>query len=327
MTSTDTSGPPCEVVTRDRVVIRFAGDSGDGMQLDRRPVHLRDRRRSATTCRRLPNFPAEIRAPAGTLPGVSVVPAALRQLRHPHPGDRPDVLVAMNPAALKANIADLPRGRRADRQHRRVHQAEPDQGRLRRLPARRRLARAVHRAPGRHGHADPRRPGGDRAVEEGRRAGEEHVRPGPAVLDVPPAHRGHRAVPAREVRQAPDLAEANVLAFRAGHAYGETTESFAVTYEVAPAQLPAGHLPADHRQHRAGLRDRRGGAGHRAAGVPRLVPDHPGLGHPARAVASTRRSASPPSRPRTRSPASVRRSARRSAARWASPPRRARGSR
>ena len=56
----------------------------------------------------------------------------------------------------------------------------------------------------------------------------------------------------------PDLAEANVLAFRAGHAYGETTESFAVTYEVASGAAARGHVPADHRQHGAGVRDRRG---------------------------------------------------------------------
>ena len=82
----------------------------------------------------------------------------------------------------------------------------------------------------------------------------------------------------------PDLAEANILAFRAGHAYGETTEAFAVTYEVAPAHARDRHLPPDHRQHGAGLRHRRGRAGQRAAGVPGLLPDHPGVGHPARAV-------------------------------------------
>src|ERR1700710_2616329 len=94
----------------DRVVIRFAGDSGDGMQL------TGDRFTSETAAlgndlSTLPNFPAEIRAPQGTLPGVSSF--QLQFADHPvlTPGDAPDVLVAMNPAALKANLRDVPRGK------------------------------------------------------------------------------------------------------------------------------------------------------------------------------------------------------------------------
>ena len=121
----------------DRVVIRFAGDSGDGMQL------TGDRFTSQTALlgndlSTLPNFPAEIRAPQGTLPGVSSFQLHFADHNVLTPGDAPDVLVAMNPAALKANLRDLPRGRDAHRQHRRVHQAQPLEGRLRREPARRR---------------------------------------------------------------------------------------------------------------------------------------------------------------------------------------------
>src|SRR6478672_3975094 len=99
MTSTDTPVDHSRVVQKDRVVIRFAGDSGDGMQLtgDRFTAETATFGNDLST---LPNFPAEIRAPAGTLPGVSSF-----QL---HFAD-PDVLVAMNPAALKANLDDLPR--------------------------------------------------------------------------------------------------------------------------------------------------------------------------------------------------------------------------
>ena len=203
MTSSDTTAEPGtrEVVSRDRVVIRFAGDSGDGMQLtgDRFTSETASFGNDLST---LPNFPAEIRAPAGTLPGVSSFQLHFANYDILTPGDRPDVLVAMNPAALKANVGDLPAGGDADRQHRRVHQAQPDQGRLHELAAGRRLARALHGAPRRDGDADPRRAGGDRPEQEGRGAGEEHVRAGPAVVDVPPAHRGHGAVPAREVRAA-----------------------------------------------------------------------------------------------------------------------------
>ncbi|MGR6999911.1 2-oxoacid:acceptor oxidoreductase family protein [Yinghuangia aomiensis] len=93
----------------DRVVIRFAGDSGDGMQLtgDRFTSETASFGNDLST---LPNFPAEIRAPAGTLPGVSSFQLHFADHDILTPGDAPTVLVAMNPAALKANIRDLPRG-------------------------------------------------------------------------------------------------------------------------------------------------------------------------------------------------------------------------
>src|SRR2546430_5460630 len=93
----------------DRVIIRFAGDSGDGMQLagDRFPQETAAFGNDLST---LPNFPAEIRAPAGTLPGVSSFQLHFADHDILTPGDAPNVLVAMNPAALKANIGDLPRG-------------------------------------------------------------------------------------------------------------------------------------------------------------------------------------------------------------------------
>src|ERR1700760_579396 len=98
-----------EVRKLDRVVIRFAGDSGDGMQLtgDRFTSEAAAFGNDLAT---LPNFPAEIRAPQGTLPGVSSFQLHFADYDILTPGDRPDVLVAMNPAALKANIRDLPPG-------------------------------------------------------------------------------------------------------------------------------------------------------------------------------------------------------------------------
>ena len=92
-----------------QVVIRFAGDSGDGMQLtgDRFTVETAAFGNSLST---LPDFPAEIRAPAGTLPGVSAFQLHFADHTVVTPGDAPSVLVAMNPAALKANLPDLPRG-------------------------------------------------------------------------------------------------------------------------------------------------------------------------------------------------------------------------
>ena len=93
----------------DKVVIRFAGDSGDGMQLtgDRFTADTAALGNDLST---LPNFPAEIRAPQGTLPGVSSFQLHFADHDVLTPGDAPDVLVAMNPAALRANLADVPRG-------------------------------------------------------------------------------------------------------------------------------------------------------------------------------------------------------------------------
>src|SRR5438270_7959174 len=94
---------------RERVVVRFAGDSGDGMQL------AGSRFTDATAMlgndlATLPNFPAEIRAPAGTLAGVSAFQIHFASRDILTPGDTPNVLVAMNPAALKANLPELERG-------------------------------------------------------------------------------------------------------------------------------------------------------------------------------------------------------------------------
>ena len=94
---------------KERVIVRFAGDSGDGMQL----VGGRFTDAAAVVGNDLatfPNFPAEIRAPAGTLAGVSSFQLHFASRDILTPGDTPNVLVAMNPAALKANIGELERG-------------------------------------------------------------------------------------------------------------------------------------------------------------------------------------------------------------------------
>jgi len=98
-----------DVQELDRVTIRFAGDSGDGSQL----VGLQFTNTSAfigNDISTVPDFPAEIRAPAGSLPGVSSFQVSFSSYDIHTPGDSPDVLVAFNPAALKTNIGDLPNG-------------------------------------------------------------------------------------------------------------------------------------------------------------------------------------------------------------------------
>src|SRR6266508_3313535 len=100
---------PKDVEEKDRIVIRFAGDSGDGMQL------TGDRFTNATAVlgndlATLPDFPAEIRAPAGTVHGVSAFQIQFASTDITTPGDHADVLVAMNPAALRADLDKVDRG-------------------------------------------------------------------------------------------------------------------------------------------------------------------------------------------------------------------------
>jgi 2-oxoglutarate ferredoxin oxidoreductase subunit alpha len=98
-----------DVQELERVTIRFAGDSGDGMQLTGTQF-TRTAAVFGNDISTLPDFPAEIRAPAGSLPGVSGFQISFSSSDIHTPGDQPDVLVAMNPAALKTNLGDLPPG-------------------------------------------------------------------------------------------------------------------------------------------------------------------------------------------------------------------------
>src|SRR6059036_702563 len=105
--NSDVASKPVEQL--DSVVIRFAGDSGDGMQLTGGRF-TNETALLGNDLATFPDFPAEIRAPAGSLPGVSGFQLHFADHDILTPGDRPDVLVAMNPAALKTNLADLPKG-------------------------------------------------------------------------------------------------------------------------------------------------------------------------------------------------------------------------
>jgi len=108
-TKTATRAGEPEVLELDRVTIRFAGDSGDGMQLTGSQF-TRTAAVYGNDISTLPDYPAEIRAPAGSLPGVSGFQLSFSSSPIHTPGDQPDVLVAMNPAALKTNVGDLPAG-------------------------------------------------------------------------------------------------------------------------------------------------------------------------------------------------------------------------
>jgi 2-oxoglutarate ferredoxin oxidoreductase subunit alpha len=109
MTTETTPADAPQVRDLERVTIRFAGDSGDGMQLTGTQF-TRTAAVFGNDISTLPDFPAEIRAPAGSLPGVSGFQISFSSTDIHTPGDEPDVLVAMNPAALKTNVGDLPPG-------------------------------------------------------------------------------------------------------------------------------------------------------------------------------------------------------------------------
>ncbi|KOX33800.1 2-oxoglutarate ferredoxin oxidoreductase subunit alpha [Saccharothrix sp. NRRL B-16348] len=224
----------------DRVVIRFAGDSGDGMQLtgDRFTSEAAAFGNDLAT---QPNFPAEIRAPQGTLPGVSSFQLHFADYDILTPGDRPDVLVAMNPAALKANIDDLPKGGilivNTDEFTKRNlvkvgYAADPlEDNSLTETYQVHKVAMATLTIG---------------ALEDtglGKKDAERAKNMFALGLLSWMYHRpteGTERFLREKFAKKPDIAEANVLAFRAGWNYGETTESFAVTYEVAPAKLNQG---------------------------------------------------------------------------------------
>lgn len=224
----------------EKVVIRFAGDSGDGMQLtgDRFTSEAALFGNDLAT---QPNFPAEIRAPAGTLPGVSSFQIQIADYDILTAGDRPDVLVAMNPAALKANIDDLPRGGMVI--------ANSDEF------TKRNLAKVGYETnPLDNGelsdyvvHAVPMTTLTLGAVEaigaskkDGQRAKNMFALGLLSWMYGRPIETSERFIREKFARK-PDIAEANVLALKAGWNYGETTEAFGTTYDVSPAKLPPGN--------------------------------------------------------------------------------------
>ena len=223
----------------DRVIIRFAGDSGDGMQLagDRFTQETAAFGNDLST---LPNFPAEIRAPAGTLPGVSSFQVHFADHDILTPGDAPDVLVAMNPAALKANLTDVPRG--AD------IIANTDEF------TKRNLGRVGYEAnPLEDGslanynlHAVPVTSMTVKALEEfditrkdAERAKNMFALGLLSWLYNRPVESTIAFLESKFASK-PEIMKANKAAFQAGWNYGETTEEFSVQYEIKPARLRPG---------------------------------------------------------------------------------------
>jgi 2-oxoglutarate ferredoxin oxidoreductase subunit alpha len=228
-----------QVVPLDRVIIRFAGDSGDGMQLtgDRFTSETATFGNDLST---LPNFPAEIRAPAGTLAGVSSFQLHFASRDIMTPGDAPNVLVAMNPAALKANIADVPRGgsiivntdeftkralQKVGYESNPIEDGSLDSFHVHPIALTSMTVEALKEF--------------DVSKKDAERSKNMFAlgllcwlynRPTDGTVEFLNQKFGKK----------PDILAANLAAFKAGHAFGETTEDFAVSYEVKPAPMDAG---------------------------------------------------------------------------------------
>ena len=228
------------VVQLNKVIIRFAGDSGDGMQMtgDRFTSETAGLGNDLAT---LPDFPAEIRAPQGTLAGVSAFQLHFADHDVLTPGDQPDVLVAMNPAALKANIKDLPHGKElivnTDEFTKRAwekvgYTSNPleDEAFLEMYH--------VHPVAITSMTVEALKDI-DMSKKDAERAKNMfslgllcwlYNRPFEATLEFLNEKFGKR----------PTILEANVTAFNAGWSFGETTEDFAIQYEINPAEKAPG---------------------------------------------------------------------------------------
>jgi 2-oxoglutarate/2-oxoacid ferredoxin oxidoreductase subunit alpha len=224
-----------------QVIVRFAGDSGDGMQLAGAQFTT-ETALLGNDLSTLPDFPAEIRAPAGSLPGVSGFQVHFADHDIVTPGDQPNVLVAMNPAALKTNIKDLPKGGTLivnsdafnDRNlQKAAYAANPledgslDEYQVHSVPLTSLTIGALKDIEGVTSREAERSKNmfalGLMSWLYGRSID--------ASIDFLEAKFGKRR---------PEIAAANIKALQAGYAFGETTETFAVTYEIKPAVMEPG---------------------------------------------------------------------------------------
>jgi 2-oxoglutarate ferredoxin oxidoreductase subunit alpha len=224
----------------EQVTIRFAGDSGDGMQLtgSRFASETASLGNDLST---LPDFPAEIRAPAGSLPGVSGFQIHFADHDILTPGDQPDVLVAMNPAALRTNLKDLRSGgtlvvnrdafnernlQKAGYDSSPLEDGSLDEYGVHAIPL---SSMTVEALKGIEGVTSREAERSKNFFALGLMSW-LYGRPIEVTLDFIQAKFASR----------PELVEANTRAFKAGYHYGETSEDFVIQYEVRPAKLAPG---------------------------------------------------------------------------------------
>ncbi|MGK2966141.1 MAG: 2-oxoacid:acceptor oxidoreductase subunit alpha [Tepidiformaceae bacterium] len=233
------SRPTPAVEELDRVTVRFAGDSGDGMQLAGTQF-TKTTAVFGNDLSTLPDYPAEIRAPTGSLPGVSGFQISFASSHIRTPGDQPDALVAMNPAALKTNIGDLRDGGLLI-----VDEDEFNPANLKKA------AYSVN--PLLDGslskyqlHAVPITRQNELALEGMPLNSQQKFRSrnfyalGIVLWLYGRPMDTTMAWIKEKFGRNPEVLEANTKSLLAGHAFGETTEMFQSRYEVPAADLPAG---------------------------------------------------------------------------------------
>jgi 2-oxoglutarate ferredoxin oxidoreductase subunit alpha len=240
--TTITDGPTTKDVTvqdLDRVTIRFAGDSGDGMQLTGSQF-TRTAAVFGNDISTFPDFPAEIRAPAGSLPGVSGFQISFSSADIHTPGDAPDVLVAMNPAALKTNVMDLPAGGALivnsdaftqQNLNKAAYASNPlTDGSLKQY--------SVFEIP--ISTLNERSLEGLDMTSKQKDLTKNFFALGIMFWLYERSMEPTLRWIASKFGARPVIAEANTRALKAGYAFGETTEIFHARYTVAPAKLPPG---------------------------------------------------------------------------------------
>ena len=239
MQSPQAAPPKPEAKRLESVVIRFAGDSGDGMQLTGSQFTSTSAL-VGNDIATFPDFPAEIRAPAGTLPGVSGFQVHFSSGDIFTPGDEPDVLVAMNAAALKVNLPGLPRGRTVI-----VNTDGFDAANLSKA--------GYPKNPLEDGTLDgyqaiqvPLSSLTVRALDASPLSGRDRLRCknfyalGIMYWLYSRPMESTEAWIRRQFGRKPDVMEANLTALRAGYAYAMASELFQVRYEVPPAPQAPG---------------------------------------------------------------------------------------
>ena len=203
----------------------------------------------------LPDFPAEIRAPAGSLPGVSAFQVSFSSYDIHTPGDEPDVLVAMNPAALKANLADLPKGGTLIVNTDEFTEANLKKAGYAREPAGGRQPRRLPRDQGadhQHERARARRTAASTRKQIDR--SKNFFALGLMFwLYERPLEPTIRWIEEKFAKN-PQVRDANIATLKAGYNFGETAELFPVHYRVPKAHLTPGTLPQHHRQRGDGAR-------------------------------------------------------------------------
>ncbi len=238
--ATQTRPPKLKVAEVETVTIRFVGDSGDGMQLTGAEF-TRGSTLAGNDVATFPDFPAEIRAPAGTLFGVSGYQVNVGARDVHTPGDLPDVLVAMNPAALKTNLADLKPGGLLIVNTGAFTQANLDKAGYATNPLEEESLRTGYRrvAIDMNRLTEAALDGSGLSSKDVARCKNYFALGVLTWLYSRPEAPQIQGIQ-RKFQKKPQLAEANIKVFQAGFAYGETSELFFERYVVGPSPLPPG---------------------------------------------------------------------------------------